>query len=92
MMFEVIFTDIYWQEGECFKQQKLIVAKSIDELFAFFSDFDRLFITNVKARRIDQMTRYEQICREAGAVIPLERLKKISSDEAFRLIYGDHRS
>ena len=92
MMFEVIFTDIYFEEGQCYKQQKLIVAKSIDELLAFFSEFDRLFITNVKARRINQMTHYEQICREAEAVIPLERLKKISSDEAYRLIYGDHRS
>lgn len=92
MMFEVIFTDIYFEEGQCYKQEKLIVAKSIDELFDFFEEFDRLFITNVRARRIDFMSGYQQICRGAGAVIPLERLRKISSDEAYRLIYGDHKS
>ena len=87
-MFEVIFTDIYWEEGQCYKQEKLIVAKSIDELLDFFQEFNRLFITNVKAKRIDHMTRYQEACRRAGAVIPLERLRKITSDEAYRLIYG----
>ena len=92
MLFDVIFTDIYWEEGQCYKQEKLIVAKSIDELFDFFEEFDRLFITNVRAKRIDFMSRYQQICRDAGAVIPLERFKKITSDEAYRLIYCNHRS
>ena len=92
MMFEVIFTDIYFEEGQCYKQEKLIVAKSIDELLDFFREFNRLFISNVRAKKIDHMTRYQQICKETGAVIPLERLKKISSDEAYRLIYGDYRS
>ena len=92
MMFEVIFTEIYFEEGDYYKEKKLIIAKNLAELFEMFYQFNLLSIFIYKARRIDHMTWYQEACRKAGAVISLEKKKKIDSDTAIRMIYGDDRS
>ena len=87
-MYEITFTEIYFEEYDYYKSTKMIVVKSIEELLRAFMEFDLLSIFIYSAKEIQQMTRYQEACRKAGAVIMLERKKKIDSDEAVQLIYG----
>jgi len=88
MMFEVVFTEVYFEEYEYFKTTKMIIAKSIEELMTMFFDFNKLSICIFSAKVVDSITNYQRACRKEGAVIVLERKKKINSEEAVQLIYG----
>ena len=91
-MYEIVFTEICFEECEYFKETKMIVARSTEELLKAFVEFDLLSIFIYSVKEIQQMTRYQEACRKAGAVIVLEKKKKIDCDDAIRLIYADDRS
>jgi len=90
MLWEIRFTEIYFEDGEYFKRRLSIIVEGLSELFQAMGDFARLGIVNWTATSISAsgLYAYQRACRKARVPIVLERKRKIDSDEAFRILYG----